>query len=120
MPPVGSPAPSRTMATMPGQPRLAVVIGQVCMEQQVGRSRILQPAALQVRLGDSPGERLTAVEDAGDFARVVPLLRAGRRDAGEATADPAAPAEPPPRTAPGPTARRVVHRSIGPADSPVA
>ena len=74
-----------------------VVVGQVRMEQQVRRSRIPEPPALQVALGNGAGERLAAVEDAGDLVGMVdatdePAL------AGQARR-PCARAELPPRTA---------------------
>ena len=73
MPPVGSPAPLRIRATMPGQPRRVSKSARSAIEQQVGRGRIAQAAALQIDLGDRAGQRRAAGEDAGDLVAVVRL-----------------------------------------------
>ena len=63
-----------------GPAAFGVIVGQVRVEQQVRHSRIPEPAALQVNLGDGAGERLASIENAGDFTAMVALWRRpGRR-----------------------------------------
>ena len=63
-----------------GPAAFGVVVGQVGVKQQIGRSGIPEPAALQVDLGSGASERLASIENAGDFTAMVALWRRqGRR-----------------------------------------